>query len=917
MRSDPASARHRDATGDAERIGLAALSEREGLTPSCSLSNWTRSSSMEASVVFCAQMPAVAPPTGEVTLVFTDVQGSTALWDRDAEAMRDALELHDRILRDLIERLGGYEVKTEGDAFMVAFAAPSLAIGWCLEAQLALAAAPWSDALLSQVEAQVEGSHRGLRVRMGGGLGRPDCKPDPNTGRMDYFGPAVNRAARIGASGHGGQVVFSEHACHSAQVEDAVVVKLGSHALKGIAGKTALVQVLPPSLADRTFAPLRTLDTAAARAAHARRRERRGWWVALLALAGIATAGILAWDAWYRLHTTHYAEVVDPGDGPVALRPVDAERIRDRIQTWVVTTRGRWGPIVAYEVVDGTWRYPRPGEWTRRGGAGALLRDPHEIAARRYEVERGEGGAYLGTIATDDYDQVLWHLAMQGEGSAVYRNERGFPEARSPSGAAYVEFERRQHARGSELTVWFRDVTGQPRPASNKAWGVRHLTDPEGRWILRTWLSRTGEPQWTDGYAVAEATRDDQGRVVAIHYRDAAGGSSYRNGCAVDRFEWDESDRMVLEACEDGAGTRIQSRNQEAVITWAWDDEKRRITRHSLGVDGQPAMNSAGYSTVVAMLDARGNPSSFDFFDDKGAPVTVEDGYARKTSAYDVFGNVTEARYFDTDGQPVRAHGVAGLRTAYERGKWVEHTFLDENGAAMFRPKDGVMRMLLTYDEHGAELSRTFVDEEGARVMSAHGYARVESTYDERGNVIVKTYLDTTGSPSLAMDEWCTWRASYDDFGNRVELSFFAADGSPADTAGNAHRVRRTWDERGNPTKTAYFHIDGSPSQRDQGFHEWRARYNDAGGQIELTYHGADGGLTESIEGYARATRVHDDRGRPERVDFFDTDDHRVANLESGCATELLEYDERGEVSSKTCLGADGEVIGQQRKGAG
>lgn len=209
------------------------------------------------------------PPEGDVTLVFTDVEGSTALWESAPEAMRAALRLHDGQARALLATLGGYEVKTEGDAFMVAFSEPAAAVRWCLDLQVALHQAAWSPEILARPEAGPLGDPhqphlRGLRVRMGVHRGRPEARPDPVTGRMDYFGPEVNRAARVGAAGHGGQVVVSEAVRRALEgaslgrphrVED-----LGTHALKGLRTPERIFQVSTTDLPGREFPPLRTLD---------------------------------------------------------------------------------------------------------------------------------------------------------------------------------------------------------------------------------------------------------------------------------------------------------------------------------------------------------------------------------------------------------------------------------------------------------------------------------------------------------------------------------------------------------------------------------------------------------------------------------------------------------------------------------
>jgi predicted ATPase/class 3 adenylate cyclase len=207
--------------------------------------------------------PAAEAPTGTVALVFTDVQDSTRLWERCSSGMRAALDVHDRVLRALLAEDDGYEVKTQGDSFMVAFGSAVEAVRWCLKVQQELLRAPWPEELLAETDAaEVRGPrglvHRGLRVRMGVHLGEPECRIDARTGQVDYFGRMVNVAARVAAAGHGGQVLVSGAAW--AQVEEAlealdqpVVRALGEYHLKGIDEAISLVEVLPAALAERCF----------------------------------------------------------------------------------------------------------------------------------------------------------------------------------------------------------------------------------------------------------------------------------------------------------------------------------------------------------------------------------------------------------------------------------------------------------------------------------------------------------------------------------------------------------------------------------------------------------------------------------------------------------------------------------------
>jgi adenylate cyclase len=132
------------------------------------------------------------PGSAGVALIFTDVQGSTRLWDTMNATMRGALDTHHALFRRLILQYGGFEVKTEGDAFMVAFGDPVGAARFCIEAQRELMRADWAPELLTDHDAADEEYNgmrifRGLRVRMGGELGRPSDQRDPVTGRTDYY----------------------------------------------------------------------------------------------------------------------------------------------------------------------------------------------------------------------------------------------------------------------------------------------------------------------------------------------------------------------------------------------------------------------------------------------------------------------------------------------------------------------------------------------------------------------------------------------------------------------------------------------------------------------------------------------------------------------------------------------------------
>ncbi|KAK1755110.1 adenylate cyclase [Echria macrotheca] len=159
-----------------------------------------------------AEVPA---PTGLISIVFTDIKNSTQLWETYPEAMRSAIKLHNEVMRRQLRRIGGFEVKTEGDAFMVSFPTATSALLWCFAVQNSLLNVNWPDEMLKSVSCQPiydrdnKVIFKGLSVRMGIHWGEPLAEPDPVTRRMDYYGPMVNKASRISAVADGGQIAVS------------------------------------------------------------------------------------------------------------------------------------------------------------------------------------------------------------------------------------------------------------------------------------------------------------------------------------------------------------------------------------------------------------------------------------------------------------------------------------------------------------------------------------------------------------------------------------------------------------------------------------------------------------------------------------------------------------------------------------
>lgn len=185
-------------------------------------------------------------PRGTVAFLFTDIEGSTRLWERDAAAMQRALERHNAILGEAISASRGVHFKTIGDAFQAVFPTVSLAVTAAVAAQRELAAEAWPET-------------GAIRVRMAIHVG--DATPVSGD-RPDYLAPALNRLARLLAAGHGGQTLLTNAAriLSAESLPEGIALRdLGRHQLRDLLEAEHVWQLAIPGLPG-TFPALKTLE---------------------------------------------------------------------------------------------------------------------------------------------------------------------------------------------------------------------------------------------------------------------------------------------------------------------------------------------------------------------------------------------------------------------------------------------------------------------------------------------------------------------------------------------------------------------------------------------------------------------------------------------------------------------------------
>ena len=196
-------------------------------------------------------MPLTVPtdlrfPTGTVTFLFTDIEGSTTLWEQHPDAMQAALARHDRLLRHAIESSDGCIVKSTGDGVYAVFAGAADALAACLAAQRALQARE-DGASNPEPAASDARTPIALPVRMGLHTGVAELREG------DYFGAVLNRAARIMSAAHGGQVLLSAATAELVRghlPEGVTLREMGEHRLKGLLNPERLLQIVASDLRD-------------------------------------------------------------------------------------------------------------------------------------------------------------------------------------------------------------------------------------------------------------------------------------------------------------------------------------------------------------------------------------------------------------------------------------------------------------------------------------------------------------------------------------------------------------------------------------------------------------------------------------------------------------------------------------------
>jgi len=293
-----------------------------------------------------------------MVFLFTDIEGSTRLWEAHTEAMSDVIARHDAILQDRVQSCGGRITKHTGDGITAVFEDGEPVV-CALETQKRFGAEPWP--------------HIGeLRIRAGLHAGEAVFRPSAGTSEGDYFGPPVNTTARVMSAAWGGQILLTPEVTSVSPVPPgATLLDLGEHLLRDLSAPQRLYQLDHPQLPHRAFPPPRSLSSQSIRQALGERGKQ---------LAGLEPKGMMTGLVTAVLVPALQGEL-DPASGALEgnlglLGDLGADALRAFVAQMAerLGARQRAGEVVGLPEIRGLLDEELAAQWQAGGERAAALR---------------------------------------------------------------------------------------------------------------------------------------------------------------------------------------------------------------------------------------------------------------------------------------------------------------------------------------------------------------------------------------------------------------------------------------------------------------------------------------------------------------------------------------------------------------
>jgi YD repeat-containing protein len=612
---------------------------------------------------------------------------------------------------------------------------------------------------------------------------------------------------------------------------------------------------------------------------------------ALLTLVALVTAsaaaGVWYWDAYYRVHVEHFANVRARHGLPEGVGRLDAAQVSRRTTSLSLIRHGRRNPVDEVRLVNSDGHTPAPSTYIPTSSlidlnplASLDIDNPFAsdmMTVTRVSFARDAEGGVLEQTGFGRGGRPVYTLRYASRETAEYKVQ-GFTRSIRASGIAYLRFRRVDAGpnAGLDERVVFLDAAQQPQPSESGAYGYRVTFDDRGLPREAFPLGPGGEDR-PNNYGVFKTvmSRSPLGDIAEMTSVDQKGARvTDRVGIAESRWQYDASGNLTRLAFYD--------RNGELVAT-----------------------STLGAARLDMAYDNRGRATSVIFVGADQQPVLGPQRFARKTLQW-LTPSTVSSRFYDPKDHRTPVLGLAFeiVDTFDERGLPIEESFRDINGEPT-RIENGCSTLQLAHDALGNDVEYRCLNEQRGFTFSTDGWSILRSTYDERGNLVTTDFFDPQDKPGNLRDFHTRLRREYNAFGKISKEIFGDASGAARGTRSGEAAITYTYDRNGNRIEEAYLDEKGRPVAIVGGYAFRRSEFDGKNREVRTSFRSVNGNAVRTNEGYAAIGYEYDDRGFVSASTFFDEAGHPIKTADGyasvrrkrdsdGRVLEISYFDERG-----------------------
>ncbi|MEZ5941378.1 MAG: protein kinase [Planctomycetaceae bacterium] len=562
-------------------------------------------------------------------------------------------------------------------------------------------------------------------------------------------------------------------------------------------------------------------------------------------IAGLLLLAAGTYNIWHKYayvwpHVAYYNDIIERWGVFEGIEPIPLSVVRQRDQSYRITTEGWYGPVRTVERINGYEKLVQePSSWNNMWGTefGDNDDDQSSHIESRYEYTYGETGNVSDVSAYDATMRPRWkktYLAPNLAQFEFYYN--AFDDSRETSilAAVSANSETSDSLREQSRTEADPSRTKLPNGRANRrrigseATNVKYKFSPDGLKRMAVFLDERQSPcPNSDGVFGYKDEHDQVGRVISRTYLDSSGNElEDRTGIFALAFQYGSQIRSK---------TALSLTHPTATAVLELDDLGRRVSEHYFINDNEPSLHSRGYHGVVLEYDSHGNPIWESYVGVDNNPVLVDAGYAFVKLTFDSSGRTASLRFFDESREPtVHIDGVHGLDVGYdERGHVTRCSWIDIKGEIAETP-DGYAICRMQYDEAAHLTGQFYFNAVDQPVSLPEGYHGQIGTFDEFGNRTLHRFVDAANNAVVGDQGYAEIRYKYDRFNREVDVRFFASNGQPTENVDGIHGWVREYDSFGHRTMLAMIDKSGNAIAQGGNVAFFRKKFDDDGQIIEM-----------------------------------------------------------------------------------